>query len=320
MTTTTAAPAVIGSKLPPHRGPQTYFGSGRAAFSYLVGEHVRPRRVWLPTFVCWSLVSAMERRFPGVELCFYSVDRDLTCHYPQGLDAGECLVFVHYFGHENRGALPVSAGGVVLEDLSHAWLSRIEQRGDHAFGSYRKLVKVVDGGFVRGVHNPVYEATRKLDGWLRLEARDWRDVREAENMMDRSWALCDISSQSLAVLLTIDRDAVAARRRENEALLRQGLPVGTALGVVAEHEVPMVHNRLLGSPQERDALRAHLARQSIFTSIHWPTHPRVLAAQDDVDVTGALWLEQHILSVPVAEDYGAHDMHRIITAAQAWGG
>lgn len=308
---------IIGSKLPPHRGPETYFGSGRAAFSYLIGERIRPRRVWLPTFVCWSLVSAMERRFPEIDLRFYSVAPDLTCHYPDSLDTGEALVFVHYFGYENTTPLPPSRG-TILEDLSHAWLSSLQLRGDVAFGSYRKLVKVVDGGFVRGAHNPVYEASRKLDSWLRLEATDWRDVREAENMMDRDWALCDISGQSLAVLLTVDRAVVSARRQANERVLADTFPAGTAMGTFAGHEVPMIHNRLLPSTEERDSLRSFLAERSIYTSIHWPTHPRVLAAQDRVDITGARWLEDHILSVPIAEDYDASDMHRVVRAAEAW--
>jgi len=143
---------------------------------------------------------------------------------------------------------------------------------------------------------------------------------EAENMMDRDWALCDISSQSLAVLLTVDRGQVSERRRSNEAVLHEHFPVGTPMRAFAGHETPMIHNRLMPSTAERDALRAHLAERSIFTSIHWPTHPRVLAEQDRVDITGALWLEQHVVSIPVAEDYDSADMERIVEAASSWKG
>ena len=55
---------LIGSKLPPERTERTYFHTGRAAFSFLIEQVIRPKKVYLPTFTCWSLVSAMSRRFP----------------------------------------------------------------------------------------------------------------------------------------------------------------------------------------------------------------------------------------------------------------
>lgn len=308
---------LIGSKLPPHRTDTTYFSTGRAAFAYLIGQRVKPNRVYLPTFVCWSLVSTMERRFPDCELVFYPVDRHLHCGYPTQINEHEALVFIHYFGYTNSQSLPRSEGAL-LEDLSHAYLSRIELRGDYVFGSYRKITKVADGGFVRGRFNPVYEPSRKLDTWLRLQAKDWRDVREAENMLDRDWAIADISSQSLAVLLTVNHDLIRHRRQENDHYLSTHLTIGRTFREYNRNECPLVHNRLLGSRDERDALRQFLAKTGIYTSIHWPTHARVRAAADQVDITETLWLEDHILSIPIAEDYGLNDMEAIVSACEAW--
>src|SRR5207245_821380 len=169
-------------KLPPERIERTYFHTGRAAFSFLIGQVIRPKKVYLPTFTCWSLVSAMARRFPQVELEFYPVRRDLTCSYPDQVREGEALLFIHFFGHENVGALP-PCEGTLIEDFSHSYMSQISPRGHYMFGSYRKIMKVADGGFLWGFFNPVYEPSRKLDSWLRFEAKDWRDVREAENML-----------------------------------------------------------------------------------------------------------------------------------------
>src|SRR5271157_3060266 len=101
---------LIGSKLPPDHVDRTFFSSGRAAFSYLVGQVVKPRKVYLPTFTCWSLVAAMERRFPEITLEFYPVARDLTCQYPKYVDKGDLLVFIHYFGYENKTPLPECEG------------------------------------------------------------------------------------------------------------------------------------------------------------------------------------------------------------------
>lgn len=305
---------VIASKLPPRRADRTYFSSGRAAFSFLVAEVVRPRRVWLPTFTCWSLVSAMQRRFPGVELAFYAVDRELECRYPAALEPDEMLVFIHFFGRENRAELP--RGGVLLEDVSHAFLSRFPRRGDHLFGSLRKLFKIGDGGFVEGFFNPIYEPSRKLDTWLRYEALDWRDLREAENMLDREWTVSDISSQSLAVLLATDESEARRRRVENERFLAERLTVGRAQVEFRDGEVPLLHQRMLPSPEERDSLRRHLSSQGIFTSIHWPTHP--LARERGPGIADVLWLEAHTLAIPVDSDYGLQEMDRIVTECARW--
>jgi len=306
---------LIGSKLPPDHVNRTFFSSGRAAFSYLVGQVIKPLKVYLPTFTCWSLVSAMERRFPDTKLEFYLVNRDLTCCYPQFVAKDELLVFIHFFGHENQTPLPESHG-TLLEDWSHSYLSQINPTGKYVFGSYRKIMKVTDGGFINHYFNPVYEPSRRLDNWLRLESQDWRDVREAENMIDRDWQISDISSQSLAILLQANEDLIRQKRQKNEAFLNAELKIGKSLIQYREKECPLLHNRLLSSTDERDSLRTFLASKGVFTSIHWPTHPAVKRLGSDIDDT--LWLEAHILSIPVSHDYNLNDMEYIVRCVTEW--
>ena len=307
---------LIGSKLPSKHVDKTFFNSGRSAFAFLVMQ-VKPRKVYLPAYTCWSLVSAMEMRFPHIEVEYYPVDRDITCHYPEYIHEDELLVFIHYFGHENQGELPESEG-VILEDASHSYMSRISPRGDYVFGSYRKLLRVADGGFIDAYFNPVYEASRNLDTWLRHEAGDWRDMREAENMTDRGWKMTDISSQSLAVLLASNHDLIRHRRRANDKYLTESIEVGEPLLTYRLGECPIVHNRLLATKEERDSLRDFLAQKDIYTSIHWPTHTSIKSS--DCDIGDTLWLESHIISIPVSHDYGLNDMEYIAESIREWQG
>jgi hypothetical protein len=306
---------LIGSKLPPHKSKRTYFHSGRAAFSFLIEQVVRPRKVYLPTYTCWSLVTAMMLRFPDITLEFYPVHRDLTCVYPSYLHKDEALVFMHFFGHENTQPLPCGEG-CFIEDFSHSYLSQIRPRGQYVFGSYRKIMKVADGGFIEGFFNPLYEPTRKLDSWLRLEATDWKDVREAENMLDRDWQVADISSQSLALLLTADEAGIRQKRQANNEYLAANLVVGVQHIDFRATECPMIHNRLMPSAEARDALRKYLAEKGVYTSIHWPTHDAVLRCGKDIADT--LWLEQHVISFPVSHDYGLDAMEYICRCAERW--
>ena len=257
----------------------------------------------------------MEMRFPSIEVAYYHVRKDLSCEYPKFVYKDELLVFIHYFGHKNDSHLPKSEG-TVLEDISHSYFSNINYVGSYIFGSCRKILKVGDGGFINAYFNPIYEESKKLDTWLRYEATDWRDMREAENMIDRDWQISDISSQSLAILLTVNPDLIRIKRQANEKFLTDNITIGRPLIKYGPDECPLLHNRILESQEQRDSLREFLAQKHIFTSIHWPTHKSVRNSGGDIDDT--LWLESHIISIPVSHDYNLNDMEYITGCIQEW--
>ena len=177
-------------------------------------------------------------------------------------------------------------------------------------------MKVADGGFIRGFFNPVYEENKNLDSWLRFEAKDWRDVREAENMLDREWSITDIGSQSLEILITANESLIRQKRQKNEQYLARNLSVGTPQVIYRQKECPLLHNRLMPTLEMRDSLRAYLSSKSIFTSIHWPTHE--LVHQCGADIEDTLWIERHVISFPVSHEYGINDMEYICNCVDAW--
>jgi hypothetical protein len=314
--TTQGGARLIASRLVPLRRPATYFSSGRAAFTWMIRDAIRPKRVWLPTFVCWSLIQAMEQRFPQTPLMFYSVDRKLQCQWPKSIEPGDALVYIHYFGHVSEQP-DVSSECVLLEDVSHQLMPRSSSDGSWRFGSLRKTFRIADGGVVHGLHSPVYEPDDGLSTWLRGCSRDWRDLREAENMMDRDWRVSDMSSQSLAQMLSSDPVKMAEQRCSNQRFLQAHLAVGEPLITFRDREVPLLHNILMPDTESRDSLRSFLASRGIFCSIHWPLHP-VLRNSANVNSEDAAWLESHVLSIPVADDFDLNDMTRIVEAAREW--
>ena len=202
-----AATLPIASRLPPLTDSHTWFSSGRAAFAWLLKDAIRPRRVVLPTFICWSLVDVVVQRFPDIQLDFYTVSRTLNKTYPVSSNANDAIVDVHYFGHKSSPPAE-SISSTVVEDWSHCPLTEtslsatVQQsragcdgRKCYRFGSLRKAYRVADGGFIDGLFNPKYESDGHSDAWLRLAANHWTDLREAENMLDREFRISDISSQ-----------------------------------------------------------------------------------------------------------------------------
>jgi len=305
----------LASRLPPERTGTTWFSSGRAAFAWLLQNELRPRRIYLPTLICWSLVNVLTRTRPDTEIRFYPVNRQLRPIWPDTLADDEAILFVHYFGYES----PVPpTSGILLEDCSHRPYSCHPVSDGYCFGSLRKIYRVADGGFLRGRFNPLYESDRHLDAWLRQQASDWRDLREAENMTDRHWKITDIGSQSLSTVLTADDSVIAQRRLQNERFLYNHLKVGNAVKPYDDSECPLLHHRYLPSSTERDSLRKYLMSQRIFTSIHWPAHPLLRQAQDSVDCTDAFAIEELALSFPVSQDFGEREMTSICDACDRW--
>lgn len=315
------SPLPIASRLPPRRDTRTWFSSGRAAYSWLLRDVVKPRRVFLPTYVCWSLVDVMLQRFPDVQLQFYAVDKHLDCDYPSDTAANDAVVDIHYFGRQSSLRHDALAA-TVLEDCSHCLLGEFAAARPsgrtYRFGSLRKAYRVADGGFVDGQFCPVYEADAHTDAWLRLHASDWRDLREAENMVDREFRISDISSQSVAVILTAPAEAARSRRQANNTFLNQNFPCGRPLVDFADREVPLLHNRCFDSQEERDSLRSFLLQRQVFTSVHWPVHDHLLQQVDSVDIADAVWLQDQSFAIPVAEDFGERQMNIICDAATQW--
>lgn len=314
-TTTDSYP--VASRLPPARTNTTWFSSGRAAFAWLIGEEIQPRRIHLPTLICWSLVDVLRSRFPQIELAFFPVNRHLQPRFPVHFERDDALLFVHYFGYlSTEPAVP--NGTTLLEDCSHLVSSFQPVSEGYAFGSLRKIYRTADGGYVRGGFNPVYEPNRKLDAWLRCEASDWRDLREAENMTDRHWSISDISSQSLAAVMNCDDQTVGSQRRQNESILARNLTVGSPVREYTNNECPLLHNRYLPTTSDRDSLKRFLAARQIYCSIHWPVHPLLMERQDQTDITEATWIQDHVLSIPVSHEYGPAEMDAICTACDEW--
>lgn len=308
---------VIASRLIPLATENTYFSSGRAAFLFLLKEIVRPQRIWLPTFVAGSLVTTVLTRSPDVRLQFYSVNRKLFCEFPADIHPEDAVVLIHYFGQVNS-CVSQDIVGMLIDDTSHLLIPPPELKGRYAFGSLRKTFRIADGGVVAGDHHPIYEPDCCQAVWLRRRALDWSDLREAENMMERDWAMSDMSSQSMNAMLAVDRSAAAAQRCRNESFLARNLNAGIPLLTFLDGEIPLLHHRLFSSQQERDSLKAFLAGCGIFCSVHWPVHPYLLQRQDEIDITDAVWLADHLLSIPISDDYDERQMQRICSAADAW--
>jgi hypothetical protein len=302
--------------------------NARSAVRVLL-EAVRPRSVWLPSYLCDALVAAVG---PSSSIRWYPIGEDLR---PQALDwlaevvPKDLVVAIDYFGFrappDLLGELR-DRGAFVIEDASQALLTGGVGEGvDAAVVSPRKFVGVPDGGLL-WLTDP-----RRHDRSLRLPALvppppEWcARARLAASLRadfdrgsgDRGWYPIFVEVEATApvgpyamsdtardlIEGAIDFDEVARARRANYATLAALLPSLALLPTLPSDVVP------LGFPVrlvDRDRVRASLHDRQIYAPTHWPIDGFVPAA-----FAASHRLARSILTLPCDQRYGRAEMAAI---------
>jgi len=124
--------------------------NGNSAF-WLVASTLQPGKVWLPSFLCCSIVRAF--REAGVQVEFFPVDERLQVADDRWLERvvkGDLVVRINYFGFRNPDPVFPAAkarGAWLVDDAAQALLtSGIGHDSDFVVYSPCKFVGVPDGG------------------------------------------------------------------------------------------------------------------------------------------------------------------------------
>jgi len=288
------------------------FANARSAIDTVV-DLLRPPHIWLPSYLCESLVHAACDRLQ-IQPNFYAIDESLRIadqRWLEQLRLGDMVVFVSYFGFPFDVSYAQAAqerGAWVLEDacggmFRHAYPTI----ADFVVSSPRKFVGVVDGGvlsFRAGIDLDWPVLQEPPAAWLQraTEAHVARS-RFDEGHGERDWFTqfqtveatqpCghfSISRDSSAELDTIDYAAVATRRRANYRLLLEYLSPWAMAKQLPPDVVP------LGFPirvPDRNALLKRLYAAQIYAPVHWPLCNTVPQEHE------ASWrLSESLLTVP----------------------
>jgi dTDP-4-amino-4,6-dideoxygalactose transaminase len=297
----------------------------------LLAQNLRPKQVWLPSYLCSSVVDGFHAGDANIR--FYPVGEDLCCEsdeWLQQVEAQDMVLRIHYFGFPNADpVLPkaVANGACLVEDASQALLSDgIGVGAAFVVFSPRKFVGVPDGGCLV-VQSPLPNLPVQLppapDAWWQesLSAvtlrrnfdngdgnRDWFiRFRSAETLAPAQ--PCEMSELTRQLLATgINFDTIALRRRNNYRLLLELLGDIAMFPELPEGVVP------LGFPvriRQRDIIRNSLFEQSIYPPVHWPLESFVPAS-----FQASHRLAAEIMTLPCDQRYEAEDMIRMSLAVR----
>ena len=101
--------------------------SGRTAFETVIADIGQIKKVYFPSYCCDSMIEPFRNEKVTIE--FYSVDYtdnfSVSLHIPEDCDV---LVLCNYFGYRveyspKEIAGFKSRGGIVIEDITHSFLS-----------------------------------------------------------------------------------------------------------------------------------------------------------------------------------------------------
>lgn len=312
----------------PFQEPGCWRLANASSAFWLLARALQPRKAWLPSFLCRSLVRAFLEA--GVQVEFFPVDERLHVaddHWLELVVEGDLVVRINYFGFRNSDPVFAAAkarGAWLVDDAAQALLtSGIGCDSDFMVYSPRKFVGVPDGGVLaaRKPFEPC-EALRPAPAEWWLEAFSSVLLRREHDrsgtsgdwfrQFQHSEATAPIGPFSMSTLSesllnhSFDFAAIAERRRRNYLYLSKQLAKVAFFPELPDGVVP------LGFPvrlHNRDEVRGHLFRSKIFPPVHWPVDGVVQEA-----FAGSHKLAREIMTLPCDQRYTSEDMHRITGA------
>lgn len=288
------------------------FQSARAAFYALLIEG-RPRRVWMPKYICDSMLDPLKTT--ATEIVFYDIDSCFDVSKDVQIDDGDWLLYVNYFGvctAQEDHLLKRFKSSQLVFDHSQAFFSPPRDCLATIY-SPRKFFGIPDGGLLYtslSVMEPneidVGSPTRCAHLLLRLNGAPetgYHDFKIAEQ------SLCDMQPRGLSLLTdrllnSIDYEACKNQRNDNFHFLHEQLKNLNNLDLHMLHIAgPMCYPLLVDDAVVREILLAN----RIYVPTYWPeVSGRVNPGSFDRN------LLERCLPLPCDQRYQQEDMARIV--------
>lgn len=252
------------------------FQSARASFYALLCAG-RPRKVWMPHYICDSMLGPLCKA--GIEVSFYSLNEDFSIKDEINLQPGEWLLYVNYFGvcsSQQREILKRFNSGQVIFDHSQAFFAPPLDCLATIY-SPRKFFGIPDGGLLitkLPVPEPEEIDDESIKRSLHLLKRlagtpesGYADHQAAEKTLE-DFRYKKMSALTERLLSSIDFESVRSKRNENFRFLHKELGAQNGLELDVEAiDGPLCYpffKKLRG-------LRAELIKERVFTPTYWET-------------------------------------------------
>ena len=310
--------------------PDTYYyASGRTAL-YQILRSLGPHhtKVWMPDWLCHTMVEAAERA--KTEVVFYELNNDfkatLEALDKSGYRDGEAVLMVNYFGLQDlnptsRAIKDQYPQSIVIEDDVQAYWRFAEQENpyaDYRFMSMRKAFAIPDGGLVK-TSRPMPDVTgHNTFAPLKVKAGVMKQHRGQDGIKDEDYLALfrqgddlisenydsRMSDDSKRLFAGTDFEQAKRQRRANAKVILEGLK---SLGINPLIEVPAGAVPLFIPIylENRDEVRRRMFQRQVFCPVHWPL--------EGMDVKKGKEMAEHELSLIIDQRYAEKDMKLVLS-------
>lgn len=257
-----------------HKGALKY-QSARAAFTALLLNMPEVKRVWMPAYICDSMLAPIK--YCGKECIFYNIENSFDIDRNLSIKKNDLILYVNYFG--------------VCEPVVHRVLSRFNPDQviidcSQAFyaGPYdclatiyspRKFFGVPDGGLIYTRNEIKPPLNQDRDSIYRVEHLIKRlafSAEEGYSSYQRAELSLDdcmpkrISELTKKILATIDFSSVQKKRIENFQALHEVFGRRNRLNFDEKCTTPLCYPFLSSEKIDKKKLSA----KKIFIPTYWP--------------------------------------------------
>lgn len=269
------------------------------------------KKVYVPYYTCEAVMEPINKL--GIPYEYYHIDIHLEIRDHFTLKADEAMLYTNYYGLKQRYVeqLAEKVGTRLIVDNTQAFYAK-PLPGIDTFYTCRKFFGVADGAYLycdaeldeEIEQDYSYDRMTHLLKRIDLSAEEgYADFRRVDDGLDNQ-PIREMSKLTQRMMLSIDYEAAAKRRRENYLMIHEALGGVNNLELpLAEDAVPMVYPYL--APVKR--LREKLIENKVFVARYWPN---VLdwTSKDDIEYLLAYQMQP----LPVDQRYGKDDINRII--------
>jgi len=255
----------------------------------LVVDSLKPETIWLPSFICPSILTAIDNNKTSVK--FYPINIELkivVSDFIKSIQPGDIFLFIDYFGFSTNPDFLIllkQKGVILFQDCSQAlfynWKNSI---ADFCLYSPRKFLGVPDGGIIFDKNNllknksALSEPSQEIIYHLfqavvkRREFDLWGGDREWNELFQIGEQLMIANNNSMSettrllLNLAFDYPQIKAKRRDNFSILLCKLSHFAVFKSLPDDVVP------IGFPirlNHRDEVQKKLFSRNIYPPIHW---------------------------------------------------
>jgi hypothetical protein len=312
---------------------EEYFRSGRDTLRAIALRHKECyKRILLPALCCESMVEPFETN--GYEISFFKLKPDLSADFEDILSkmrAGTVFLYINYFGIISLANEKLEymqrhfCNSILVEDRTHDILVPRSNRfvPDYTVCSIRKWIAIPDGGAIWSSFEEKFQKEKDTyfadvricalkdkteylkSGNAEMKIKFRNEFSEANDYLDNSKIVADISEKSLELIKQIDFEKIYRQRLENVLFLYTYIEsTATARNISSYTKQSTLYHPIF--VENRDEIQNKLAKKNIYCPVIWPLPKKAIGVCEVSDQ-----VSKHMLAIPCDHRYGATDMEYI---------